>query len=121
MPGGGKKAPPRRRGRGGRARGRGRATGGRAARGAAAEEALGAIEVEYEELPAITDVHEALKKNAALVHDYVKVPEAGFADLAEIRPVEGTNICTHFKLRRGDIDKGFAESDRIFEDTFTLP
>jgi len=87
----------------------------------AAEEALGAIEVEYEELAAITDVHEALKKNAPLVHDYVKVPEAGFADLAELRPVEGTNICTHFKLRRGDIDKGFAESDHIFEDTFTLP
>src|ERR1043166_3129052 len=46
----------------------------------AAEEALGAIDVEYEELPAITDVHEALKKNATLVHNYVKVPEAGFGD-----------------------------------------
>ncbi|HKA33068.1 MAG TPA: xanthine dehydrogenase family protein molybdopterin-binding subunit [Candidatus Binatia bacterium] len=87
----------------------------------AAEEALGAIEVDYEELPAITDVQEALKKNATLVHDYVKVPEAGFADLAELRPVEGTNVCTHFKLRRGDIERGFAESDHIFEDTFTLP
>ncbi len=87
----------------------------------AAEEALAAIEVDYEELPAITDVHEALKKNAALVHDYVKIPEAGFADLSELRPVEGTNICTHFKLRRGDVEKGFAESDRIFEDAFTLP
>ncbi|HTM08787.1 MAG TPA: xanthine dehydrogenase family protein molybdopterin-binding subunit [Verrucomicrobiae bacterium] len=87
----------------------------------AAEEALGAIEVEYEELPAITDVHEALKKNATLVHDCVKVPETGFADLAELRPVEGTNICTHFKLRRGDVEKGFAESDHVFEDTFTLP
>jgi CO/xanthine dehydrogenase Mo-binding subunit len=87
----------------------------------AAEEALAAIEVEYEELPAIVDVHEALKKNAPLVHDSVKVPESGFADLAEIRPVDGTNVCTHFKLRRGDIDRGFAESDRIFEDTFTLP
>src|ERR1043166_7887166 len=55
----------------------------------AAEDALVAIDVEYEELPAITDVHEALKRNATLVHDYVKVPEAGFADLAELRPVEG--------------------------------
>jgi CO/xanthine dehydrogenase Mo-binding subunit len=87
----------------------------------AAEEALARIEVDYEELPAILDVHEALKKNAPLVHDSVKVPESGFADLAEIRPVEGTNVCTHFKLRRGDVEKGFAESDRIFEDTFTLP
>src|SRR5918994_1045002 len=33
----------------------------------------------------------------------------------------GTNICTHFKLNRGDIERGFAEADRIFEDNFTLP
>ena len=87
----------------------------------AAEEALRLIEVEYEELPAVLDVHEALKAGAPLVHESVRVPESGFADLAEIKPVEGTNICTHFKLNRGDIQKGFAESDRIFEDTFTLP
>ena len=49
------------------------------------------------------------------------MPSSGFADLAEIKPVEGTNVCTHFKLNRGDIHKGFAEADHIFEDTFTLP
>jgi carbon-monoxide dehydrogenase large subunit len=38
-----------------------------------------------------------------------------------LKPIEGTNVCTHFKLTRGDIEKGFAESDQIFEDTFTLP
>ena len=87
----------------------------------AAEEALGLIEVDYEELPAVLDVHESLKPGATLVHDSIKLPASGFADLAEIKPVEGTNICTHFKLNRGDIGKGFAESDQIFEDTFTLP
>jgi len=87
----------------------------------AAEEALQRIEVEYEELPAILDVHDALKKGAPLLHETIRLPESGFADLAEIRPVEGTNICTHFKLRKGDVEKGFAESDYIFEDTFTLP
>lgn len=87
----------------------------------AAEEALRLIEVEYEELPAVLDVHEALKDNAPLVHENIRLPTSGFADLAELRPVEGTNVCTHFKLRRGDVEKGFAESDFIFEDTFTLP
>ena len=87
----------------------------------AAEEALALIEVDYEELPAVLDVREALSAKATLVHDSVKLPSSGFADLAEIKPVEGTNICTHFKLNRGDIEKGFAEADRIFEDTFTLP
>lgn len=87
----------------------------------AAEEALRMIDVEYEELPAVLDVQQALKRGATLVHDSVCIPESGFADLAELRPVEGTNICTHFRLNRGDIQKGFAESDHIFEDTFTLP
>jgi CO/xanthine dehydrogenase Mo-binding subunit len=87
----------------------------------AAEEALALIEVDYEELPAVLDVREALNSKATLVHDSVKLPSSGFADLAEIKPVEGTNICTHFKLNRGDIEKGFAEADQVFEDTFTLP
>ena len=87
----------------------------------AAEEALRLIDVEYEELPAVLDVYQALKPGATLVHDSVRIPESGFADLAELKPIEGTNICTHFKLNRGDIQKGFAESDHIFEDTFTLP
>jgi CO/xanthine dehydrogenase Mo-binding subunit len=87
----------------------------------AAEEALRLIDVEYEELPAVFDVHEALKPGAILVHDSIKLPSSGFADLADIKPMEGTNICTHFKLNRGDVQKGFAESDHIFEDTFTLP
>jgi CO/xanthine dehydrogenase Mo-binding subunit len=87
----------------------------------AAEEALRLIDVQYEELPAVLDVHEALKPGATLVHESIKLPSSGFADLAEIKPMEGTNICTHFKLNRGDVQKGFAESDRIFEDTFTLP
>jgi CO/xanthine dehydrogenase Mo-binding subunit len=87
----------------------------------AAEEALHLIEVEYEELPAVLEVHQALKPGGTLVHESVRIPESGFADLAELKPIEGTNVCTHFKLTRGDIQKGFAESDHIFEDTFTLP
>ena len=87
----------------------------------AAEEALRLIEVEYEELPAVLDVHQALKPGGTLVHESVRIPESGFADLAELKPIEGTNICTHFKLNRGDIQRGFAEADHIFEDTFTLP
>ena len=87
----------------------------------AAEEALALIEVDYEELPAVLDIHDALSSTATLVHESVKLPASGFADLAEIKPVQGTNICTHFKLNRGDIEKGFADADHVFEDTFTLP
>jgi CO/xanthine dehydrogenase Mo-binding subunit len=87
----------------------------------AAEEAFNLIEVEYDELPAVLNVQDALRPGATLVHESVRIPESGFADLAELKPVDGTNICTHFKLNRGDINQGFAEADHIFEDTFTLP
>lgn len=87
----------------------------------AAEAALKLIEVDYEELPAVLTIDDALKSGAMLVHDSVKLPTSGFADLAEIKPIEGTNLCTHFRLNRGDIEKGFAEADQVFEDTFTLP
>ena len=87
----------------------------------AAEAAVKLIEVDYEELPAVLNIDDALKGGAMLVHDSVKLPTSGFADLAEIKPIEGTNLCTHFRLNRGDIDKGFAEADQVFEDTFTLP
>lgn len=87
----------------------------------AAEEALRLIEVDYEELPAVTDVTEAVKKGAPLIHETIRIPPHGFADLAELRPVEGTNICTHFRLEKGNVEKGFAESDYVFEDVLTLP
>ena len=87
----------------------------------AADEGLKLIEVDYEELPAVLNVQDALKQNPILVHEKVRIPESGFADLAELKPVDGTNICTHFRLNRGDVDKGFTEADHVFEDTFTLP
>ena len=87
----------------------------------AADEAVRSIDVEYEELPAVLGVEDALKQNPVLVHDSVRIPDSGFADLAELKPIDGTNICTHFKLNRGDVRQGFAAADHIFEDTFTLP
>jgi CO/xanthine dehydrogenase Mo-binding subunit len=87
----------------------------------AAEAALKLIEVDYEELPAVLNVHDAIKPNPTLVHESVRIPESGFADLAELKPIDGTNMCTHFRLNRGDIQRGFAEADHIFEDIFTLP
>ncbi|MBI4481287.1 MAG: xanthine dehydrogenase family protein molybdopterin-binding subunit [Acidobacteria bacterium] len=87
----------------------------------AAEEALAAIQVDYEELPAVFDVLEARREGAPLVHEIIRVPPHGFEDLAGLRPKESSNICTHFQLTRGDVERGFAESDHVFEDVFTLP
>src|SRR5687768_12549228 len=43
----------------------------------AAEEALRLIEVDYEELPTVLDVKEALAPGATLVHESIKLPTSG--------------------------------------------
>jgi CO/xanthine dehydrogenase Mo-binding subunit len=69
-----------------------------------ADEALALIQVDYDELPAAVGLDAARAKGAALIHD----------DAAH-------NICGHERVEKGNIDQGFAESDEIFEETFTFP
>src|SRR4249920_227940 len=85
-----------------------------------AEDALQLVEIDYQPLPAIFDVLDAVKKDAPLVHEKHR-PAKAFADLAHVKAGQQSNICYHFKLRAGDVDKAFAEADRVFEDTFSSP
>ena len=81
-----------------------------------AEEALSCIDVQYEELPCLLTIEDALAPGAPLLHDHIMaVPP--LRDL--LAPEQGTNICTHFKLRHGDVEEGFRRSALLFEDTFT--
>ena len=81
-----------------------------------AEEAAQLIVAEYEELPAIFDEVEAAD-NKTLVHEELK-PAGTFADLKHLKGRKGTNIALDFRLRRGDVDKAFAEAAHVFEHTF---
>jgi CO/xanthine dehydrogenase Mo-binding subunit len=68
------------------------------------EEAIAAsrlVTVEAEDLPAVLDPEEALKEGAPLVHES-----------------HGSNIVNHHKVRRGDVEKGLAESDVVIEQEF---
>ena len=85
-----------------------------------AEDALQLIEVDYEPLPAVLDVLEAAKPGSPVVHEELR-PAGAFADLAHVKAGEKSNICYHFKLRTGNVQKAFAEADHIFEDTFSSP
>jgi CO/xanthine dehydrogenase Mo-binding subunit len=85
-----------------------------------AEDALQLVEVDYEPLPAVLDVLEAVKPDSPLVHEQHR-PAKAFADLAHVKAGQKSNICYHFKLRSGNVDKAFAEADRVFEDTFSSP
>jgi len=65
-----------------------------------AAEAIELIKVEYEELPGVFDPREAMQENAP------KVWEKG-------------NILYHLPIRKGDVEKGFAEADIIVENTYS--
>lgn len=69
-----------------------------------AAEAANRIWVEYEELPEVFEPDDALADDAPILHKD-----------------KGTNQFTHSRIRRGDIDQGFADADHIFDDVFTSP
>lgn len=85
-----------------------------------AEEALDLIEVEYEELPAIFDQRDASQDGTSLVHEGIAKTHPG-PSRVPIRAVDGTNIFQSVRIRYGDVEKGFRESDHVFEHTFTTP
>ena len=86
----------------------------------AVQEALGCIDVEYEELPWVTDEVEAMRPGAPVVHESLPRAAASFGDIV-LHTEEGTNCANHFTLRKGDVERGFAEADFIYEDTFRSP
>ncbi len=85
---------------------------------AQARRAADAIAVEYEPLPPVLHHMEALKPDAPLVH-----PDLGSYDhiAAVFTPKPGTNIANHTRLRKGDTEKGFAESEWVVEREYSCP
>lgn len=78
-----------------------------------AEKALSLIEVEYEILPAILDMRESLD-NPTVIHD-----EPEYVNFAESNPAR--NLAAHIRIDIGDVEKGFAEADEIFEAEYEVP
>src|SRR6201999_4455260 len=81
-----------------------------------AEAATHAIIAEYEELEPVYDEVEAMTAKA-YVHDELK-PAGSFADLKHLKGQKDTNLALNAKLRRGDVDKAFAEAAHVFEHEF---
>lgn len=76
-----------------------------------AAEARDLIQVEYEDLPAVFDPREAMQSTAPQLHhgqseDGVKLD---------------SNILKQYRIRKGDVDKAFAEADVIVEDEYHTP
>ena len=80
-----------------------------------AEEALELIDVEYEELPRLLDAEDAMAPGAPLIHERM------YPIASELHPIEGTNVCHRSTLETGDVERGFAEADAVFEDVYEAP
>lgn len=67
-----------------------------------AEQALKLIEIEYEPLPGVFDPMEAMKPGAPIIF-------------------EPDNVVARWKIRKGDVEAGFAAADVIVENTYRMP
>ena len=75
-----------------------------------AELALALIEVEYEPLPSVTNVEDAMKPDAPVLHEHW----SDTRDHGDDGPAGG-NVADHVQHKFGDIDEGFAAADLVFE------
>ena len=85
-----------------------------------AQEALDLIELEYEDLPAVYEPEQALAPGAPILHEQPPELGSGFADIILHRG-QASNLCNHFKLRKGDVEQGFRGADLIFEQVYRCP
>lgn len=81
-----------------------------------AKAASNLIRVIYQPLPVVNTPSQALTKNAPILHErlgeYQKIPE--------VLPKPGTNIANHSKIRKGNKEKGWNESEVSIEEVFSF-
>ncbi|MGV3605811.1 MAG: xanthine dehydrogenase family protein molybdopterin-binding subunit [Planctomycetaceae bacterium] len=77
-----------------------------------AEEAAKKIKVEYEVLPSVTWVLDAMKEGAPLLHPDLRMDSMGK------KGDKPTNICTHLHFEQGNIAEGFKQADVVVEREF---
>jgi len=76
----------------------------------AAEEACRMVEIDYEILPAVFDPEEAMREGAPVIH-------AGLRAESRIEDI-GHNVFLRIGNEVGNVDKGFADADAIYEGTY---
>ncbi|MER8380067.1 MULTISPECIES: xanthine dehydrogenase family protein molybdopterin-binding subunit [unclassified Mesorhizobium] len=77
-----------------------------------ARQALKLIEVDYEVLPHVTDVDEAMKHSSPVLNDAI------FTEGLEQKPVKPSNVTKRTQYGHGDIHEGFGQADFVVERSF---
>ncbi|MBI4233288.1 MAG: xanthine dehydrogenase family protein molybdopterin-binding subunit [Chloroflexi bacterium] len=81
-----------------------------------AEEALDLIEVEYEELPPVLTIDEAVRDNAPLVNGQLLTKDSLGAVIAR----QPSNISLQAEMLRGDVAKGMADAEVMVDETYEI-
>jgi putative selenate reductase molybdopterin-binding subunit len=79
-----------------------------------AEQACRLIDVEYEILDAVLNSSLAMKPGAVRIHD-----ETEYVNFADSNPEK--NLAAEIRIDIGDVEKGFAEADEVFEGVYEVP
>ncbi len=82
-----------------------------------AEDALALIEVEYEVLPPVIDVRDAMLPNAPVLLDDLRtnVRARGVDTPTDVT----TNVAMHMRIEKGDLEAGFEAADVVIEREYT--
>ncbi|MBI4282707.1 MAG: xanthine dehydrogenase family protein molybdopterin-binding subunit [Chloroflexi bacterium] len=80
-----------------------------------AEEAARLIEVDYEVLPAILSIEDALKEGAPILYEDMTTHSQGDSSSRGSNTGVKSNIASHIQLKRGNLEQGFREADVIVE------
>ncbi|MBS4211466.1 MULTISPECIES: xanthine dehydrogenase family protein molybdopterin-binding subunit [Neobacillus] len=81
-----------------------------------AKTAADLIHVQYEPLPVVNSPTQAFRRDAPLVHERL----GEYKKEEDSHPVPGTNIATHIKIRKGNMEKGWSESEVVVEASFSF-
>ena len=77
-----------------------------------AQEALALIQVDYEVLPALVDVQQAMQPGAPILLDELRTDELG------VKGDTPTNVAAHHRTQMGDVAQGFSQAKVIVEREF---
>lgn len=83
---------------------------------AAAQLAANQIHIAYDPQPVVNSPSEALQPDAPLLHENL----GSYQKIADAYPVPGTNIASKIKIRKGDIEQGWENSDLTVQATFSF-
>lgn len=86
---------------------------------AAALDGVAAVQIQYEPLPVVNDILEAIKPDALTAHKQAIPASAENSQSKE--ESQSPNIVNQVQFKEGDIEQGFKEADLIIENTYRLP